>query len=390
MRRLSALISIVTLLALASLAPASGNPTFGSPVKLPASTGFEPGIDILENGRLIVNEPHGLPGRTVMWYSDNGGTTWTAAPIGIGTNRFPGGGDGDIALGHDGRVYMADLYLASSSVFMSSDNGATFPIGHPVAQFPGDRQWLAVGPETPAGDTVYLASNLAGSPTVGISVNSGLTWTWVPSGGTGQPGQLLADDTGFVGYPIRSGAGGVGFWRSTNGLVYTSGNLVSTELAESMIAAAMDGDDIYLAWTKDDWTIRLAHSANKGVSWDAPVTISTGGTNIFPWVAARDGKVAVAWYGAAGSGTPDDVAGPWYLKYSEKPASSTTVTAPVNAYANPVKNTPICTAGLFCNSGRELGDFLQIVIDAGGTSLIAFGNTVGTTSQRGALVIKQS
>jgi hypothetical protein len=390
-RRLSALISLVTLLALASLAPASGNPTFGTPVKMPGtSLGFEPGIDILNDGSIIVNEPQGLPGRTLMWRSTNGGANWTASTIGVGTNRFPGGGDGDIAVGHDGRVYMADLYLASSSVFISSDNGATFPIGHPIAQFPGDRQWLAVGPETPLGDTVYITANMFGTVAIGTSLNSGLTWSWLPQNGSGQPGQLLADDTGFVGYPILQG-GGVGFWRSTNGVVFTSGPLVTTEVSETMIAAAMDGNDIYLVWTKNDWTIRLAHSPDKGLTWDAPITISTGGSNIFPWVAARNGKVAVAWYGSATEGTPDTNPGPWHLKYSEKPASSSTFTTPVNAWANPAKNGVICTNGLGCglsNPDRALGDFLQLAIDANGKTLISFGSHA--VAPKGALVIKQS
>src|SRR5262249_16434475 len=47
---------------------------------------------------------------------------------------------------------------------------------------------------------------------------------------------------------------------------------------------------VYAAWT-DQHGVDVAQSANGGVTWSSPVTVSTIQTTVMPWLAARSGKV---------------------------------------------------------------------------------------------------
>src|SRR5437867_12018513 len=61
-----------------------------------------------------------------LFRSLDGGATWTQTPNGL-RDLFPGGGDSDVAVDSmDGTVYYADLWLGSSTVSVSHDQGETW------------------------------------------------------------------------------------------------------------------------------------------------------------------------------------------------------------------------------------------------------------------------
>jgi hypothetical protein len=230
------------------------------------------------------------------------------------------------------------------------------------------------------------------------SRDSGLTWDWhaAPAGfGGALPGQIVSDGD-FVAYNYES-SGIMYLVRSFDaGTTWTRHQVtLIQEATQNLTAVTLDGNDMYIAWiNRFDYSVRVAHSADRGETWplDEIVTVSTGGTAMFPWVDARDGKVAVTWYGADNAtGNPNTVPGntEWKVKYVEAQPWVNGFTAPVDASQGVVKRGIICTAGISCTTGRELGDFLQVAIDLEGKSLISYVDLVCDPYCRGANVVKQ-
>jgi len=124
----------------------------------------------------------------------------------------------------------------------------------------------------------------------------------------------------------------------------------------------------------------MAKSGDRGNSFGGDKRLTPpGSTNLFPWVDARNGKVAVAWYGAdVVASKPDNVPADtkWYTRYSESIDAGASYSAPVDvAFA---RSDFICTAGINCDSTlggpghRELGDFLSVALDADGKALVTY------------------
>jgi hypothetical protein len=49
----------------------------------------------------------------------------------------------------------------------------------------------------------------------------------------------------------------------------------------------------------------VSQSSDGGVTWSPTVTVSTIKTTVMPWVAARNGKVDVVYYGSTAASTDD-------------------------------------------------------------------------------------
>ena len=91
------------------------------------------------------------------------------------------------------------------------------------------------------------------------------------------------------------------------------------------------------------------------------VTVSTIQTTVMPWVAARNGKVDVVYYGSTAT-SPDDASAVWNVYDSQFSGGAWTV--------KQVSNTPnrvgaICLNGSACpnNLNRELLDLFQVAED---------------------------
>jgi hypothetical protein len=160
-----------------------------------------------------------------------------------------------------------------------------------------------------------------------------------------------------------------------------------------------------------DTTLWYAYSTNEGASWSAPVQIPTPGlaNNVFAWAAAGDdGRVDIAWYGAAGhvdpaggpqkcpngNGGPDTVAGPWSVYLTQTlnaHAKTVTFTAPILASEHPIRRGGIQTiignqCGGATNLGldgftRALGDFFQLRIGPLGQAEISYGDSNNVDGQ---------
>src|SRR4051794_39295498 len=152
--------TVVTVVAFLLLltAPASAALTFSDPAALPKSLpgtgqmqGGEPSIafDPSGDGHLYSVAPGGEDKGVNFWASPDGGNTWNYVRT-IGSSA--GGGDSDVEVGIDHKVYALDLEVASSAVCRSTDFGKTFGDGCETGQAENqagaeeDRQWLAHDP----------------------------------------------------------------------------------------------------------------------------------------------------------------------------------------------------------------------------------------------------
>src|SRR5204863_4082846 len=145
---------------------ASAALTFSEPAPLPKSLpqahqmqGGEPSLafDPTGDGHLYAVAPGGEDKGINFWASADGGNFWNQSRT-IGS--LAGGGDSDVEVGIDHKVYALDLEVASSAVCRSADFGKTFGDGCETGQAQDqagaeeDRQWLAHDPND--ANTVYF------------------------------------------------------------------------------------------------------------------------------------------------------------------------------------------------------------------------------------------
>lgn len=384
-------------------------PTFGAPVRVPGGTGFEPGIDIGDDGTVWVNEPSGnsaLPHGS-LFRSRDGGQSFERITFDDPWRRLPGGFDSDFEPGPGGHAYFLDLWLGSSSLTRSDDGGETWTWGTPfTTALVSDRQWITVGPQDPVSglDTLYALYHWIQPPfyiLVARSRDSGTSWLEHRVGGelgtVALTGPLVADDTGFVAF--NYGSGGKHFvaasddagetWRTQQ--VSVSGRRAFDGMISNMAMDPSDGS-LHVVWvTGGSFRVTYARSTDLGQTWSAPVDLTPSGSNVFPWVAARNGKVAIAWYGSDRTAgiSPDDVppTTTWRTRYAESTDGGMTFSSPVDASPQIVKRGPVCTQGLLCMSDRNLGDFMQVAIGLDGRSLLSYGSILGCPC--GTVVVRQ-
>jgi len=295
-------------------------------------------------------------------------------------------------LSDDGRVYFLDLWGGSNSLSVSHDGGDTWTVGNPIVGIPtSDRQWIGLGARDPGTDldTVYVVySKLVVQPDwswLARSTDGGMTFTYhrpipFPTGGTeGPTGNLVSKDD-FLAFVFEDG-GRLGVGVSTDaGETWTSTpiNALIPDADNNIPSIAMDGDDLHVAYVNRlDHSIMTATSHDRGVTWSAPTPVATTeGVNVFTWIASRDGKVGVAWYGSDSDvEVPDNVPadGTWDVHYAESLDAGSSYGESV-VVAPDVKAGAICTAGLSCSGGREVGDFIALEIGYDGRAYIALYN----------------
>ena len=383
-----------------ALAPFPAGPaaaaTFGAPVVVSGDNASEPGIDVAPDGTLYVNAPVGLlstlPGSpSDVFRSSDGGATWTKLPASLKAN-LPGGGDSDIAVSADGTLSETDLWLGSSTVATSSDKGQTWtaqPVQGTVGQ---DRQWVTA---TSGGRVYHVVHQIPTGLWVSRSIDSGLTYPQQvlaasaldQTGCICPPGNIISEDGGLLGDKVggvfATSDGGVGFYRSTNGgltFTVTRPGPASSATTNAAFPAVADNGNGRLAvvWQAEDATsstVWLATSSDFGATWSQPRQIVTGGTSLYPWVAYRNGTLAVSLYHTdAVAAAPDNVAegSQWFESYLSSTDGGATFTALQTADPTPVKTGPVCTGGINCAGDRELGDFQQVAIDNAGHSVMSY------------------
>lgn len=420
-------------------------PKFSAPVKLGPYGGGEPSIaiDPRDSRHVYVTAPQGIPtvvttvpifsGATTQgvgfWASSDGGKTFPRhAGIGAGN----GGGDSDVEVGLDHRVYVADLEAVATDICVSTDYGKTFTSGNAASsqdkcnsattsnqQGPeNDRQWLSRGKD----GEIYLTYHdfTGGFPIIERSNDKGASFTPCgtildPQGKAGQNyspsnGTLVAkpvvDSNGaiyvevtepdLVAPPVGAklnhlflavadgGCNGTTVFKNYS--IYTD---PGAELGKIFNAVAVDGGGtVYVVAggiTKAGQTttnVWLFTSHDHGKTWAAPVRVNTPNlkANVMPAVVGGLGKnqVAIAWFGTSTSGDPNTLTNEWryYAATSldgGKTFKQTTITKDVIHYGD------ICTQGVFCGllpdqpGNRNLADFSSMTVDPNtGCVIIAF------------------
>ncbi|MHB8510826.1 MAG: sialidase family protein [Actinomycetota bacterium] len=394
MRRLIAAVAASTALLALCVSGAQAAPSFGTPVKMPNGTGTEPGVHVAGDGTVYVDAPQGVGFHSKLWRSNSHGG-YDALDFQTPIGRFPGGGDSETLLGRglSKRVYFLDLWAGSNSLSRSEDGGSTWTAGTPFTTLPlSDRQWMALGPTDSSGnDTVYIVYALIQPPKAVMfarSTDSGQTFTFhTPAApletAQGFTSHVVADAHGFVAFAWKDSSTNTlhASYSTDSGTTWKSSSIASNVYTATIPAFAIDptnSNHLYAAWIdKDSFAVKEASSIDGGVTWGPATTLSDPGTsNMFVWLTSNGSKVAAAWYGtSAATGDPNTFAAtvPWNVMYSEDTGSGFSTTV-VSSAGNP-KHGPICTQGVLCTSGRELGDFLTLAIDNNGKAIIAYVDT---------------
>ncbi len=309
--------------------------------------------------------------------------------VGVG-RRTLGDEDADVEITSAGTTLLADLDL------ILNPNGGGAQLGVNVTRCPAgttgpsgcthifidtagaDREWI-----TTAGTNAWLAYHDAGNSTlirVKRSTDDGKTWSPAGSPIPGQGaatgdatfnnsiGPIVADPgTGVIYESYAAGEpqtkatsanyNNIYVSRSTDGGRHWTSTLVFhtkpfTRLNNFWPSLAVDPIThvVYTVWT-DQHGVAVSQSADGGVTWSPAVTVSSIQTTVMPWIAARNGKVDVVYYGSTAAST-DDTTAVWNTYDSQFSNGAWTV--------KQVSNTPnrvgaICLEGSGCvnNVNRE-------------------------------------
>lgn len=348
------------------------------PVGSTVSSGAEPSILVDREGRLIwVGDTSGA------YSSRDNGTSWqpTAsyrADIGVAF------GDG-VALAQDdtGRLYAAFLNDNRVDVVASTDGGASWDTMGIGAGLSGvaDRPWLAADGD---GEVVLFYFD---APLVAVGL-------WEHCARSTDGGQTFVDRDPVS---ITPGKGGKAFFDSAGRfyLAHNSGSayrydttcagstraipiLSDTEGANNLLQGAADGTDLYMVGTNAAGKIILGGSRDGGPARQVTVSPAFLPANTFSTVAARDGVVAVSWYGSESGGDPSSTSfnGAFnvYVALVRGFWGETTVEY-YRLTAEPNHVGDICMGGIGCTTGdRDLLDYFMVDLDLWGGVHVAYGH----------------
>ena len=411
-------VSVCVALLLIPVASASAALTLSDPVPLPKSLpgkdqmqGGEPSLsfDPSGDGHLYSVAPGGSPNGINFWGSADNGNTWQYVRT-IGANSPPGGGDSDVEVGIDHKVYAIDLELASSAVCTSTDFGKSFGQGCETGQASDqagaeeDRQWITHDPTdanttyfnyhdlsleypiiekstdggqsyAPCGNVMDPSSSLfpsaIGNTIVGKSAVDKNQNIYVPVGAP-TPTQVATSGspTPPYGMIVVAYSKGCNNSQFSNTTVYSNDGGSFSNLFVSN-AVGPDGAVYVVASGKltDDgpYNTYVWVSRDGAKTFSKPITVNSSDlkTNVMSAIAAGNnpGEIVVGWYGAQNISSPDDTKGQWryYLARSSDYGATwnrSTVTPTVFHYGD------ICTVGIACTSGnRNLLDFSSVGVD---------------------------
>src|SRR6266705_3957007 len=318
------------------------------------STGnSEPAIAFGKDGSMAVDGLAWLPFQVNLWKGHFGATPSYFGAMDTNLNNVGAGRttlgdeDADVEITAAGTTLLADLDLilnpngrgAQLGVNVTRcPAGTTAPSGctHAFVDTAGaDREWL-----TTAGTNAWLAYHDSGNSTlirVKRSTDDGKTWSAAGSPIPGQGsatgaatfnnsiGPIVADPgTGVVYesyaagepqtkatsekyhniYVSRTTAGGR-HWTST--LVFHTKPFTRLNNFWPTLAVDPVTHAVYTAWT-DQHGVDVSESTDGGVTWSPAATVSTIQTTVMPWIAARNGKVDVVYYGSTAASTAETTA----------------------------------------------------------------------------------
>ena len=380
----------------------------GSGTPSNSSGDSEPAIAFANDGTMAVDGLGWLPFQVNVWTGTFGSTPSYFGGLdqtvpSHGNRTALGDEDADIEFTSAGTMLLADLNVLPNPKFSRAQLGVDVtrcPSGADASgctttvldQTQADRPWI-----THRGTTAWVSYHDSGNSTlihVQESTDDGLTWHRVSSpiagqgGNTGaatfnnDQGPIVADPNSNYLYDVyasgtqqtkshSSDFNNIWVSRSTDGGKRWETNLVHSapvgtglnNIFPSMTVDQTTGT-VYAVWT-DSHTVRVSSSSDHGKTWSDPLDVSTSttglATTLMPWVAARDGKVDVVFYGSTGA--QDSSASVWNVYDSQLSGGSWSID-------NLVSNTPnrvgaVCTEGSACagNVNRELLDLFEVAED---------------------------
>jgi hypothetical protein len=300
-----------------------------------------------------------------IFYSSDGGGTWNQSAFSPAAElqvQFPGdfvlgGGDPIFAFDSDGTLYMTWIYahgggngLAGTMFYAYSADGGnnwTVPAANDHVVFSGDilasdlldRQWMDVDNTggTYDGNLYMSCVYFGGAFGTGVAgelvlvkgpADNGFTTNAVAVPITGtestQFGNVKVDDNGDVHlacmrFDGSTGSGEVVYTKSTDGAATWStattisaattglpngGNHVAHSRDNSATSLAVEGDNVYIAWSdmaNTDLRSYYAYSNDGGTTWSNPVeygvdALSADYYHVMPNLAADSGRVSISWY----------------------------------------------------------------------------------------------
>ncbi len=425
----------VCALACTVTAAAASASTFSNTVLRAPFTGFPPGFSSNPSNQSGDSEPaitFGGPDNTMavdglgwlpfavnLWKGHFGdtppaffGPMDTSLPI-QGRGRVNlGDGDADIEITSAGTILLADLDIIFTA------QGTRVKLGVSVTRCPAtatgpsgcttslldtagaDREWI-----THQGTTAWISWHDSQNSSIIRTMKStddGQTWhaSGAPLNGQGDitgnstfnniQGPIVADPTNGNVYDIFASGeqqtkccsanyNNIYVSRSTDGGAHYSAKLVFhappfTALNNIFPSLAVDPVDghLYAVWS-DGHSIWKSTSTDHGTTWSMAMKVSTTATSLMPWVAARNGKVDIVYYGS--SKAQDDGTAVWNVYDSQIQSGTLTISQ--------VSNTPnrvgaVCTEGTGCVGGqnRELLDLFEVAENpASGKAAIIYTDT---------------
>jgi predicted small secreted protein len=149
-----------------------------------------------------------------------------------------------------------------------------------------------------------------------------------------------------------------------------------TALDNIFPALAVDPSDgtLWASWS-DQHRIWVSSSTDQGGTWTAPIAVSSAATVVMPWVAARNGKVDVVYYGTSAASV-DDPNADWFVYDSQ--LSGSWAIKKVSNTSN--RHGAVCLGGAGCTADRQLLDLFEVVEDpvTGKAAVVYTDSTIDT------------
>lgn len=411
--------------------PPQGPVSFSN-VRLPGTGSGEPGVAIASDDRVFVDGPFTRAGPSI-WRSDDSVTFKRTSHF--DTTPIRASADTALAVAPDdpATVYAVNASQPAAAsrfvLYVSRDRGETFPRTPTfvTTETALDRPWLAAGPN----GVVYLVGRLrvfGSPPAVPVffrSEDRGKTFTRMQSptqpnleAGCPKLGRPMIDasadnypDTVYVPYrtgtPLRCAEGDVQdeVWmaKSTDGGATWTNRPIARPAGTdifSQISGAIDRDGtIYVVFAPNERDatgpthVKMSVSKDGGETWGDPFRVDQldgQNSNIQPVVAARNGRVDVAWYTAepASFRAPD---ADWTVAFarSMNAASATPRFRQSRVSEGVVHQGDYLPGGDPTGaSGPTLADFLDLRIGPDGRASVVWANTVyGAKSVGGSAIL---
>ncbi|MFN2609487.1 MAG: hypothetical protein ABR507_01215, partial [Actinomycetota bacterium] len=327
----------------------------------------EPDVRIAPNGVVHVSGPQGTGVQRSIWNVSVDNADSFRVVQGIPVNQAtvpnkselgPGGGDTEISISRDNKVFFSDLWaLTCFTAASTQDNGASVassPNG--CSHLGADRQWMSVFDPVPSDATTslyigpkplnyqsYTLQTESGSQvdmsTDGVTYNEAGRYGDGTLGFNANDGTLVVDQqTGRFLAPVghqsteqtKFGLGLAIGTQSPDGKLTFEYKIVNDQLAGNPglkfpVLAQDKARNLYMVWTEDAQMINVADNgdfvydcpkesvqycfhvyysyaspSDLWTRWSEPRRIDQPPsiTNVFPWVAAGgDGMIDVVWYG---------------------------------------------------------------------------------------------